>query len=100
MVAEVAQPDVLTRDRVALEETWDLSTIYLDESGWETDAARLPEALNAATGHRGHFGESAERLARALDDVMAVRQMVERLRVYAQLRRDEDTGDSDAMARY
>ena len=100
MVAQVEQPDVLTRDQVAVEDTWDLTAIYADEENWESDAAGLAEQLAAATAHRGHLGESAERLGRALDDAMAVRLTVERLRVYATLRWHEDTGDSDAMARY
>ncbi len=100
MVAQVAETEVLTRDRVAVEETWDLTTIYPEEGAWEAEAAGLRERIEAAAGHRGQLGESAERLGRALDDAMAVRLAVERLRVYAQLRRDEDTADSAAMARY
>ena len=100
MVAEVEQSEVLTRDRVAVEDTWDLTTIYPDETAEEADGARLRDQLAAARAHRGRLGESAEGLARALDDAMAVRLTVERLRVYAQLRRDEDTSDSAAMARY
>ncbi len=100
MVAEVEQADVLTRDRVAIEDTWDLGTIYEDERAWETDAGRLPDQVARAAGHRGHLGDSADRLAQALDDALAVRLTIERVRVYATLRRDEDTGDSDAMSRY
>jgi oligoendopeptidase F len=96
----VAQAELLTRADVPVEETWDLSTIYPTDEAWETDAARVPTELAAAVAHRGALGESAERLRRALDDVMTVRRTLERLAVYATLRKDEDTANSAALARY
>ena len=100
LVAQVEQPDVLTRDQVALEDTWNLTPIYPDDAAWEAEAGRLPQLVAAAAAHRGRLGESAANLERAIDDAMAVRQAVERLRVYANLRRDEDTSDQTATARY
>ncbi|MGH2532011.1 MAG: oligoendopeptidase F [Thermomicrobiales bacterium] len=96
----VAQVEVLTRDQVPVEETWDLTKLYPTDADWES-AATLAKALVAtAAGHRGHLDESAARLRQALDDVMAAHQVVERLNVYASLRRDENTADTDALARY
>ena len=60
----------------------------------------MPALIATAVSHRGALGESAARLRQALDDVMALRQTLERLRVYAMLRRDENTADSDSLARY
>lgn len=100
MVAQVEETEVLTRDRVAVEDTWDLTTIYQDDAAWEAEAERLPGLIQTAAAHRGRLGESAGRLERALDDAMAVRLATERLRVYASLKRDEDTGDSGANGRY
>lgn len=100
MVAQVEQPDVLTRDQVALEDTWDLGPIYPDEAAWEADAGRLREQVATAAAHRGKLGESAQGLASAIDEAMIARLTIERLRVYANLRRDEDTSSQDANARY
>lgn len=100
MVAQVEQSDVLTRDQIAVEDTWNLATIYPAENDWDADAERLPDLVAVVTAKRGHLGESATGLAAALDEIMALRLTIERLRVYAQLRRDEDTSDSTAMARY
>ncbi|MDQ3467720.1 MAG: M3 family metallopeptidase, partial [Chloroflexota bacterium] len=100
MVAEVTQSDVMMRDQVAPEDTWDLTTIYPDESGWVADADRVVAQLDAVNAYRGHLGDSATGLAKALDDLMAVRLTIEHLMGYAMLRRDEDTGSSEAMARY
>ncbi|MGH2561426.1 MAG: M3 family oligoendopeptidase, partial [Thermomicrobiales bacterium] len=96
----VAQVEVLTRDQVPIEETWDLTTIYQSDAEWESATAKAKELIAAAAAHRDHLDDSAARLRQALDDVMAAHRVVERLNVYASLRRDEDTADTDALARY
>jgi oligoendopeptidase F len=99
--AEPTNPaDVLTRDRVPIGETWDLSTIYPDDDAWEAEAARIPHLIETAAAHRGSLDASPMALLTALGDVMALRLAIERLRVYAALRRDEDTTDQAARARY
>jgi oligoendopeptidase F len=98
--AEIPSGAIPTRDQIAIEDTWDLSTLYPDDAAWEEDAARVRPLLDAATSHRGSLGESALRLRQALDDVMSLRQTLERLRVYAMLRKDEDTANADALSRY
>lgn len=100
MVAQAEQAEQLTRADVPVEETWDLSPIYPDDERWEADAANARALLATAVAHRGSLGESAARLRRALDDVMALRRTLERLAVYAILRRDEDTANSEALTRY
>ena len=45
---EIPAGEVPTRDQIALEDTWDLSGIYPEESAWEGDADRM-SALVAAT---------------------------------------------------
>ena len=92
--------DIPTRDQIAIEDLWDLSGIFAGEAEWDAAAERLPSQIATAAGHRGALGESPDRLRLALDDIMALRQALERLRVYAMLRRDENTADSDALARY
>ena len=92
--------DVPTRDQISLEDTWDLSGIYAEESGWESDAEQMPALIEKVTSHRGALGESSARLRQALDDLMTLRQTLERLRVYAVLRRDENVADSQSLARY
>src|SRR5215212_6263081 len=97
---EIPAGDVPTRDQIALEDTWDLSGIYPEEKGWEGDADRIPALIAAAVNHRGALGESPARLRQALDDMMTLRQTLERIRVYAFLRRDENLANNEALARY
>lgn len=100
MTATIDQPDILTRDQIALEDTWDLTTIFASDDDWTAGTGEIAGLLEAATAHRGHLGESAARLEQALDDIMRVRLAMERLAVYAMLRRDEDQTDNEAQARY
>jgi oligoendopeptidase F len=97
---KIPSGDIPTRDQIAIEDTWDLSGIYPGAAAWSDDAARMPGLIATAVSHRGSLGDSAERLRQAIDDMMRLRQTLERLRVYAMLRRDENTADTDALARY
>ncbi len=91
--------DVPTREQIAIADTWDLTTLYPTDTAWERDLARIPELLNAVTGHAGHLGDSPARLRLAIDDMMALHSTLERVRVYASLRKDEDTTNPDALSR-
>jgi oligoendopeptidase F len=95
----VAQLELLTRESVPVEETWDLTTIYADEDAWQTDLNCVPALIAAASAHRGHLAESPRRLRAALDDTMALRERFERLFVYARLRLDENTADAESLGR-
>ena len=96
----IATEQELTRDQVAIEDTWDLSTIFADEAAWEATAAALPAQIEAAANLRGSLGESAERLAAALRASLDVQLGVARVITYASLRRDEDTTNMEAIGRY
>jgi oligoendopeptidase F len=91
-----ATVEVLTRDQVPVEETWDLSRIYPDQASWDADAGAYQAAVEKVAQHRGHLADSPQRLKEAVEDVLKVSFLGERLFVYARLRSDEDTGDSAA----
>lgn len=93
-------PDVLTRDQLAIQDTWDLTTIFATDDEWEDEYGTVPELLEKAVAFRGRLGESAETTRQALDAVFGVNLAVSRLAVYASLRRDEDTTNTEATARY
>jgi oligoendopeptidase F len=99
-ITEPPRAEILTREQVAVEDTWDLSGIYEDDANWEADIARMPKLIAAAASHQGKLGTSPDELRQALDDIMSLRRTLERIRIYANLRRDEDTSNSAAQARY
>jgi oligoendopeptidase F len=87
---------VPTRDRIPLEERWDLESVFPDAAAWEAAyraaEARLPE-LDAI---RGRLGDSAAALLAGLRLVDAIDQAVERVAVFALLRQSEDAGNARA----
>jgi len=87
---------VPTRDRVPLEERWDLESVFPDAAAWEAAyraaEARLPELDSI----RGQLGESAASLLAGLRLVDAIDQAVERVAVFALLRQSEDAGNARA----
>ncbi|MBA2247407.1 MAG: oligoendopeptidase F [Chloroflexia bacterium] len=92
--------DIPTRDQLAIEDTWDLTTIYATDEAWEAEFATVGDLLEKAVAFRGRIGEGADVAKAGLEAVFAVNLVVSRLAVYASLRRDEDTTDTDAGARY
>ena len=92
--------DVPTREQLALEDTWDLTTIYSSEDAWQAEFEAIGDLLRSAVAFRGRLGESAELARQGLEAVFAVNLAVSRLAVYASLRRDEDTTNTEATARY
>jgi oligoendopeptidase F len=91
---------VPTREQVPVEETWDTTALYPSEADWEADVERARAARDALVAWRGRAGESAGALRGALDARAALDRIVERLYVYAMLRRDENTADAAALDRF
>ncbi|MEZ4530932.1 MAG: hypothetical protein R2855_07840 [Thermomicrobiales bacterium] len=90
----------LTRDDIPVEETWDLSSYYVDDAAFEADLARIPELVKQAASWQGKLGESAAGLRQALDDSMAARQVISRAASYAHLRKDENVANPERSAAF
>ncbi len=91
---------VPTRDQIAIEDTWDLTTIYPDDDAWEAEYGTVGAGLESATAFRGRLGEGPAVVHEALEAIFGLQLRITRLAVYASLRRDEDSTDSVANARY
>lgn len=70
--------------------TWNLSDLYPSEAAWKAAQDDLRKRIPALASHRGHLGDSAEALWRALDASSSLQRDLERLYVYAATRSDED----------
>ncbi len=95
-----AMSEELTRDKVATEDTWDLTTIYPEEAAWEAEASGLQALVERAVSARGTLDQSAENLAGGLAAALDVQLRIARLITFASLRRDEDTTNTNASGRY
>ena len=89
-----------TREQIPVEETWNTADLYASEALWEAAFATLRSRSETVAARRGTSGESAASLAALLDEQAALNEEIERLYIYAMLRRDENTAAPSALERY
>lgn len=70
---------------------WNLAELYPSEGAWTKARDALRARIPRLTEHRGHLGDSADALFRALDAIYGAQLELSRLAVYAEARSDEDT---------
>ncbi|MDQ3525718.1 MAG: hypothetical protein M3451_11780, partial [Chloroflexota bacterium] len=92
--------DVPTRDQIAVEDTWDLAAFFAEENAWEETAETVPGLIERAGAFEGRLGEGSDVVGEALAAMNSLQETLYRVIVYAVLRRDEDTADTEANGRY
>jgi len=95
----MSQSTIPTRDQVASEDAWDLSSLYTSDEEWERDFARFKEMIPKLEEFKGTLGESAEKLKACLDHQAEMGRIGERLGYYAFLRYSEDVGKGESQER-
>ncbi len=95
----MSQSTIPTRDQVASEDAWDLSSLYTSDEEWERDFARFKEMIPKLEEFKGSLGESAEKLKACLDHQAEMGRIGERLGYYAFLRYSEDVGKGESQER-
>jgi oligoendopeptidase F len=78
---------------------WDLTEVYPDWTAWDADRKRVLDALPRLTAYKGHLGDSAEALTKAMLDISDVGKMADRVAVFSGLRADEDVRLSENQER-
>ena len=86
------------RSDVPAADTWDLSSLYKDDTAWEAAFVEFHGMLGGFEPFAGTLGSSPERLAECLRFDESVDRLGERLGVYAFLRTTEDQADSDSQS--
>lgn len=92
--------DIPTRDQIAVEDTWDLSDMFADTTAWEQAKSEMPVLIDQATSFQGRLDEGSAVVADALKVMNDLQQHLYKVVVYASLRRDEDTTNTEANGRY
>ena len=82
------------RDQVAVEDTWDLASLFQDDAAWEEAFQRYERRIKGYEKFRGKLGTSAAVLAKCLEFDSQLDRLGERLGVYAFLRTAEDQTNS------
>ncbi|PQO45629.1 oligoendopeptidase F [Blastopirellula marina] len=93
----------LSRDQVAVEDTWDLSSLYPDSEAWEKDFKKLAKKEAGFEKFRGTLAKGPKELLACLKFDSDVDRLGEKLGVYAFLKTTEDQANDEAqrrMARY
>lgn len=94
-----SQARPLTRGEVAESDTWDLSHIYSDWSGWETDRGHLDRLIDEFAGLEGTLNQGPDELLTACRLHDELGQLAYRVYQYPALMCAEDTRDNNAQAK-
>jgi oligoendopeptidase F len=78
---------------------WDLTDLYPDWAAWDAARKGVLAALPRLKAYRGHLGDSAEAMTKALSDISDVQKTDARIFVYAELSGDADLRNSENQAR-
>ncbi|PQO36846.1 oligoendopeptidase F [Blastopirellula marina] len=90
---------LLTRDEVATNDTWDLSSLYPDSEAWEKDFKKLAKKEEGFDKFRGTLAKGAKELLACLKFDSEVDRLGEKLGVYAFLRTTEDQANDESQRR-
>ena len=85
---------VKPRSEIADEYKWNLELIYSDHQQWEEDFQAVRAQGEQLADLEGQLGQSAAGLVAALELLEQVERKMEKLYVYARMRRDEDNSRS------
>ncbi|MFA6714617.1 MAG: oligoendopeptidase F [Victivallaceae bacterium] len=90
---------VPNRKEIPEEMTWDIAVMYAAPEDWEKDFAAISPLVDKFMGFKGRLAESAAVLREAVETNDAMERLAEKVYVYAHLRADEDTGNSENRSR-
>ena len=83
------------KQRAEIEEqfTWDFSDIFADDAAWEEAYREADALIDGIATVPGTLKDSAEAMKAGLDKIFAASEKMERIYLYAMLRKNVDNGD-------
>jgi oligoendopeptidase F len=99
MSAPARRRIVPARDEIAATFRWRLEDLLESAEAWETEFARVERLIAEIGAWRGRASEGPRALAELLAQEAQLGEALDRVYVWAHLRRDEDTREADAQAR-
>ena len=85
---------ILTREEVPEQLTWDLTTIFESDEAWEAELKEVEQLSKKASDYKGKVADSAESLYNTLQFSDALYERLSKLYVYSHLKHDQDTTNS------
>lgn len=89
-----------TRAEVPEELTWDLEVIFKSDVEFNQSYQELEEKLTKVDSVKGKIGQSSEDLLKGIDYLLDISNQLETIYVYAHLKNDQDTTNSEYQAMY
>ncbi len=90
----MSQKELLTRDQIPVERTWDTSTIFKSEEDFEASYIEVSERISSLLNFQNRLTESAQTLFEALELRNELILKYSHLAVYSHLNSDVDTANS------
>ncbi|MDA1110412.1 MAG: oligoendopeptidase F [Nitrospinae bacterium] len=85
-----AKVELVTREEISEDSTWDLSGLYSASEAWQKEFATLEIESQGYAAHQGKLGDSTAALKACLEFDMSMSRTLEKLYTFAHLRNDED----------
>lgn len=89
---------ITSRNEIDPKYKWDLASMYADSAAWEADLAKVKALAEEMTGYAGRLGESGAVLLESLSKKDDMNRLLEKVFVYARMKRDEDNANEEAQA--
>jgi oligoendopeptidase F len=89
--ARTQESKIPQRSDIASQYKWRLQDIYPDTIAWQADFNRLQSQMSRLDAFEGELGQSADNLYQCLALRDSLSNILDRIYVYAYLKRDEDT---------
>ncbi len=86
------------RTDLAVEDTWDLESVYANNADWEKDFAKVTDLIPKLAAFKGKLAESAASLLSALKLRDEIGEIVGRLYCYSNMRLHQDTTVAEYQA--
>lgn len=82
------------RSLTAREDTWNLESVYADDTIWEQDYEALKQEIEAFAERKGEIASDIANLGPVLKTCYELSRRLDKLYVYARMRSDQDTGNT------
>lgn len=93
-IKEAGTPMATKRENIDAKLKWRLEDIYASDEAWEQDFQKARAAIEAFKAYQGRVSESADLLYETMTAQSGMSRLIERLFIYARMRRDEDNGNT------
>jgi oligoendopeptidase F len=95
---DLKQGKLPSREEIPEDYKWKLEDMYPSIQSWEDDYKWVKENLPTLKEYEGTLGAGADNLFRGLNTYTGIMEKVEKLYVYAHMRKDQDNANTESQA--